>query len=735
MAVPMIGRPVAPPAPPPSSSFNVEALVALFRRHIKLFAIISFSIFVVAAIVAFAQTPRYEAVSRVLVEPSTRGLVPDADKDVGLLPKDVGVVDTQVEVLHSTELARRVARELGLANDSEFGNAYNDVAQAANTVSSALSIRRVGETYLIDVAVDSVDAAKAAKIANAFATNYLALQTEMKRTTNRLATSMLDQRVKAMADKVKLAELKVQQFKIENGLMSVNGATLAEQSIASIDNDLARARAEELEAFGRLSAAQGAGARLDASSSEALQELRAKQAVAQQELGEAQLKYGAKHPALQAAAERVDQLNRAIAAERHRAEASLTAETERDLDKLRAEAAAAAQKRRSLEESVNSTREALTSTNRAQVALNDLVRDATAIRQTYESYLNRYQETLTQQGAETPDARIVSVAYPPQAPAKPDKKMYLVLGLLLGVATAVSVIVLITLLDPRLSTAADIERYFDLDALPSIATLESTLHHEQAELSLDPAEHVIAHPYTAFSEQFRTLLAAVRKPDSKGRAKLIALTSALPNEGKTTSSICLARVAAMSGLRTVIVDCDLRHRSLNRYVANGQKPGLIEYLRGHASLAQIQQPDEPTGAMIIPVSASPARVSDNLGGDRMKELLTALHSSYDIVILDTPPVLPLADTRVIVSLADAVVVMAKWRSTSRRAVEAALHILAASGADIMGVCLTMADLRKMSTQGYGDPSFYYSKYKDYYSDQASFERSSDPATPELRKSA
>jgi capsular exopolysaccharide synthesis family protein len=718
------------------SALTVEGMIALFRRHARLFAIIALSIFAIAAILAFVQTPKYESVTRLLIEPSTKGLVPDTDEEAGLFPKDQGVVDTQVEVLHSTELARRVARELNLRNDPEFGNASNDNAQAADAVSGALSVRRVGETYLIDIAADSVDSTKASKIANAFATNYLALQTEMKRTVNQLATRMLDQRVKSMAEKVKLAELKVQQYKIANGLMSVNGATLAEQSIASIDNDLARARAEELEAFGRLSSAQGSGARLGASSSVALQDLLSKQAIAQQDLGQAQLKYGEKHPAFQAAQDRVDQLNRSIAAERRRAEQSLTAETDRDLDKLRAEAAAAAQKRRSLEESVNATREALTSTNRAQVEFNDLLRDATAIRTTYESYLNRYQETLTKQGAETPDARIVSKAFPTLAPAKPDKKMYLVLGALLGIATAFSVIVLITLLDPRLSTAADVERYFDLDALPSIATLESTLSRdEDSDLSSDPAEHVIAHPYTAFTEQFRTLLAAIRKPDAKGRAKIIALTSSLPNEGKTTTSICLARVAAMSGLRTVIVDCDLRHRSLNRYVPTGNRPGLIEYLRGQASLAHIQQVDEATGAMIVPVSASPSRVSDNLGGERMKELLTALHSSYDIVILDTPPVLPLADTRVIVSLADTVVMMARWRSTSRRAVESALQILASSGADIMGVCLTMTDLRKMSTQGYGDPSFYYSRYKDYFSDQGSFERAPDPVTPELRKTA
>lgn len=718
-----------------SSTLTAEGLLALFKRHIRLFAMIFFGIFAVAALLAFIQTPRYEAVARILIDPRTQSMTPDADVVSGLPPRDHGVVDTEVEVLYSFELARRVAKSLNLNSDSEFGNAYNDISRTAFAVGEDLTIRRVGETYLIDVAFDSVDPAKAAKIANAFATNYISLQTEMKRTANQLSTTMLAERVRTMAQKVKIAEARVQQFKIDNGLMSVNGATLAEQSIATIDNDLARARAQELEAFGRLSAAQSAGARLDSSTSSALQDLLGKQAVAQQELGEAQLKYGEKHPAYQAAVSRVTELNRAIATENNRARSSLTAATEHDIDNLRAEAAAAAQKRKSLEESVNSTREALTSTNRAQVALNDLVRDATAIRQTYESYLNRYQETLTKQGTETADARIGSLAYTPLEPAKPNKKLYLALGALFGLASAFSVIMLLAMLDPRLSTSAEVENYFDIDAFPSIATLESTLGRgDNADVSLDPAQHIIAHPYTVFTEQFRTLLTAIRKPDAAGRAKIIALTSALPNEGKTTTSVCVARVAAMSGLKTVIVDCDLRHRSLNRYVGNALKPGLIEYLRGQAPLSQVQQVDDATGLVVIPVSASPTRVSDNLGGDRMKELLTALHSAFDLVILDTPPVLPLADTRIIVALADAVVMVARWRSTSRRAVEAALHILSTSGAHIAGIALTMADLRKLAKEGYGDPSFYYSKYKDYYSQSGSFEKPS-PVISEFKKTA
>jgi uncharacterized protein involved in exopolysaccharide biosynthesis len=244
-----------------ASRLTTESLLALLRRHYKLFAAIFFGIFGLAVIFTFAQTPRYEAVTRILIDPRTQSVTPSPDVLSGLPQKDQSVVDTEVEVLNSFELARRVARELHLANDSEFGNADNDTRRAADAISGNLNIRRVGETYLIDIAFDSASPDKAAQIANAFAINYIGLQTDLKSAANKLATDLLAQRIKSMAQEVKLAELKVQQFKIDNGLMSVNGATLAEQSIASIDNDLARARAEEEEAFGRLSAAQAAGAR------------------------------------------------------------------------------------------------------------------------------------------------------------------------------------------------------------------------------------------------------------------------------------------------------------------------------------------------------------------------------------------------------------------------------------------------------------------------------------------
>jgi capsular exopolysaccharide synthesis family protein len=720
----------------PANMLTSETLFALFRRHVKLFALIFGSIFTLTVLITVLQTPRYQATARVVVDPRRQNLMPtNPDVMSGLPNKDQSAIDTEVETLYSPTLARQVVRELNLESDPEFGNPEKSIGDAADDLAKYLDIHRVGETYLIDIGFESTDAAKAARIANAFADNYIVFQLQVKRAANKLATDLLAERVKSMAEKVKLAEVRVQQFKIENGLMSVNGTTLAEQSIASIDNDLARARADELEAFGRLSSAQSASAKLDASTSQALQDLRGRYAGAQQDLREAQLKFGEKHPAYQSAVARVAELERAVAAETRRANAALIAQDQQQIDKLRGEAAAAAQKRISLTSSINTTREVLTSTNRAQVALNDLVRDAEALRLTYQSYLNRYQETLTRQGTETADARIVSNAFVPRETSSPNIKLFLAFGLLLGVGTAISAIILLTMLDPRLSTAADIEKYLDLDALPSIATVESTIDRDRVgALSLDPAQHVVAHPQTVFTEQFRNLLNAIRKPTASGRARIVALTSSLPNEGKTTTSICLARVAAMSGLGTVLIDCDLRHRSLNRYVADTSKPGLIEYLRGEATLHQVLQLDEASGAMILPASIVASRTSDNLGGDRMKELLTALHAAFDLVILDTPPVLPLADARLIASLADGVVMMARWRATSRRAVEAALGILAHNGAEVMGVSLTMADLRKMSAEGYGDPSFYYSHYKDYYSDETRFENAR-PAAPALRKTA
>jgi capsular exopolysaccharide synthesis family protein len=196
--------------------------------------------------------------------------------------------------------------------------------------------------------------------------------------------------------------------------------------------------------------------------------------------------------------------------------------------------------------------------------------------------------------------------------------------------------------------------------------------------------------------------------------KIIAVTSALPGEGKTTTAVCLARSAALQGHKVLIVDCDLRRRKVSRLIPDDPKVGLLEVLNGEVALQQAISVDGPTGAHILPVTASRFTPKDVFGTVAMDRLLDELRDRYEIVILDTAPVLPVADTRVLAQKSDLVVFLATWRKTPQPAIEAAFRLLNTTGARADGVVLTRVDMKQQTKYGYGDPGYYYNDYKKYY---------------------
>jgi uncharacterized protein involved in exopolysaccharide biosynthesis/Mrp family chromosome partitioning ATPase len=700
-----------------------DALVAGARRRLPLFAVVFLAILAAAAAYTFTRTAQYEAVARVLVEPRTRNVTPNPEALGGLPQKDSDVVDTEVEVLESANLAERVAISLNLTADPEFGG--GSVAGTIANLRGALNIRRAGETYLIDVAAEAKDPRRAAAIANAFAENYIVLQTETRRAATLFATNLLRQRVDAMAAEVRSTDAAVQQYKIANNLMSVSGATLGEETAATLDQDLARAQAQEAEARARLASLSRSGGTLDVANAQAsLGALRAEQARATQALSEAAERYGERHPTYQAALVRAREIERSIAAETGRARSAAAAERQQQINQARAEAEAAANRRASLSASAARTRGALARNTRAEVTLAELQRQADAVRATYQAYLNRLQENQTQLGTEQADARVVARAAPPLRPSSPNHPMNLALGGMLAIAGGLAAVVLAAALDPRLSTPTDVEAEFDIDALPSIATLKS-IDKEGAASAIHPVAYILQEPLSAFAEQYRNLQAAIVGPG----VEVVAFTSALPGEGKSTTSLAVATVAALSGIRTIIVDCDVRHRSMSRYVNPEQTIGLTQVLAGECSWNSAVHVDPRSGLHHILMTNAPTSLRDFFGGKNMQDLIAELRRSYSLVVLDTAPVLPIADTRHLARLADATAVLVRWRDTPRKAVEAALSIISSAGAQVTGIALTLVDLRRQAAEGFGDPAFYYRKYGSYYDSRSGDGSAAGDAAP------
>lgn len=721
-----------------TEQFDLRRLANMFRRRIRLFAAIGALVFTAVVLITMTATPMYTATANVMLDVRQEQVV-NAEAVLSGLPADSSVVDTEVEILRSRRLAERVVNALQLDKDPEFNPALRSqglVATARGAVSGALSILRPGEvadtaiaeqkaqerivdnvlahlsvrrsglTYVINVSFESESPSKAATIANKFAELYLLEQLEAKFDATEQANTWLNERLEGLRQQVLADEAAVQQYKIANNLLSAEGATLTEQEISNYNQSLSDARAEVAAAEARLSTARrqlAAGSTGDdlgeALSSAVIQQLRQQRATASARVADLQGRYGERHPEMLTARRQLTDID-----------AQIQAEIQRIISNLEAQVQVARQRAGSISGSLSSARGTLAGNNQAMVRLNELERTAEASRTLYESYLNRYKETSAQQGIEQSDARIVSQATIPTGQSSPRPMLNLALGLVLALGCGVAAVVLAEMLDAGLATAEDVEQRLEVSYLGAIPLLASVAEGRAS----SPIDYVVEKPLSSFAEAFRNLRASVIYSRLGESVKIVAVTSALPGEGKTTTSLCLARSAAQQGHRVMLVDCDLRRRSVNRLMGREPERGLIEVLAGEAILEEVLQTDSVTGVKLLPLAKSSLTPKDVFGSAAMDRLLDELRRDYDMVILDTAPILPVADTRVLAPKADAVVFLARWRKTPQHAIEAAFRQLAGTGAHVGGVALTQVDMKQQSKYGYGDPGYYYAEYKKYY---------------------
>jgi exopolysaccharide transport family protein len=721
-----------------ANALDLRRWALVFLRRWRLLLAVALTIFVATAIVTMRATPMYTAQASVALDMRKENISGN-QQVLSDLPTDSSVVDTEVEVLKSRQVAEEVVRALDLDHDPEFNGALGppsglnagigqlkhlfgagtppprrlsekDVQRTHDGVVSNvlghLSVQRLGVTYVININFTSATPAKAATIANKFADAYLLSQLQARFEATQQATRWLNGQLDQLRQQVEQDEAAVQQYKIANNLLSATGATLTEQEVSSYSQTLAQARAQVAEDEAQLQAAKlqvnraSSGGEIgEALNSALIQGLRTQRAAISAQLAELQGRYGERYPDVVKAKRQLADIDAQIQQEVKTIIANLEAKVQVSRER---EAAVAG--------SLGGAKGTLAANNRAMVRLNELQRNAEASRTIYESYLNRYKETSTQTSLGQADARIISHATTPGSPSSPNVKHNLTLGLLLALASAVGAVLLAEIMDAGLATADDVEKRLGVAFLGSVPTLSSV-----APAAVEaPIDYVVAKPLSSFSEAFRGLQAAITHASVDQPVKIVAVTSALPGEGKTLTATCLARTAALQGRRVLIIDCDLRRRAVNRMLETEPKVGLLEVLNGEATLQQAIVVDEATGAHVLPLADSKFTPRDVFGSAAMDRLLAELRARYDLVILDTAPVLPVADTRVLAPKADLVLFLARWRKTPEPAIEAAFRLLDLQTTRIAGVALTLVDMKQQSKYGYGDPGYYYTEYKKYY---------------------
>jgi exopolysaccharide transport family protein len=718
--------------------FDLQTIVRIVRNRLGLIVAVFLLTFATVAVITFQMTPVYNAFARVIIDPRA-GQSLDINAMIRGQPVDSALVDTEVEVMSSQALIGKVVRELDLVSDPEFNWRLTEPSAIDRTIGDLMAlvglggaeepapldpeverqtiedevveavrnqmrVQRLGATYIIEVTASSTSPQRAAELANTTAALYLDEQLEAKYEATERTNRWLNERLSTLRDEVNQAEALVEQYRSRAGLISAQGSTLTEQQIASMTAEKVLREAELAERRARLQTVRdqidgGASpdAITEALSSPVMADLRRQQAEVNRRRAELQARVGPRHPDLLRINSEEADLSRQIDAELQRIVASLESEVVIARDRVN-----------SLNSSLSQIQGRLMSNNSARVQLNELERNAEASRTLYESFLARFKASDEQEALAEADARVISSATPPLTPSSPRTSLNLAIGVVVGLLLAGLATVLVEAMDSFVSSGEEIERRFGVPYIGQVPMAPSPLGKPK----MDPGRYLVEKPHSAFAESFRNIRASIIFADLDKAARTVAITSCLPDEGKTTITYCLGRLSAMSGTKTIVIDGDFRRRQLTEIAGVNPERGLLEYLFGETNLVDALHVDEATGMHMLPLTDRKHTPRDVFGSRAFDALLATLKQSYDLIVIDTGPLLLMAETRVVTSKADQVIMAARWRRTHRSTLGEGLTILKDFKANLRGVVLTMVDLRRRRHSGQGSAN--YKAYEKYY---------------------
>jgi polysaccharide biosynthesis transport protein len=672
---------------------------------------------------------------------------------------DLTQIETQLQLLKSRAIAVAVINQLKLADDPDLNGSGPSLSswwhrvrawvspppkdqqsdapgQPGEDVIAAfldrVSAKQVTISNVIEISYNSSSPKRAAEIANAIASAYLADKLNARFDANRSATGWLQERLRDLGEQALTAERAVGAFKSQNNIVSSGGKPIDEQQVTDLNGRLVAARAQASDALARLnryekilrtdpSSSSPIGT-LDASGSDGLSSpiinsLRQQYLELARRQSEWSPLFGRDHLAVINLRTRMRDLQTSILDEvRRLGEAS------------RSEFELAKQRQQEIEKQLTEAVSQSRSSNSAELTIRELDSQAKGLRNLYETFLQRYMGSVQQETFPISETRVIYPASPPQSKSKPKTNLVLALGVVGGLALGIGLGLLRDLMDRVFRTSAQIEAALGLPCVALVPLLRTpklpkpTAGSQQADedlrrrtVSTDPAIHpihraAVGMPLSRFSEAIRSIKLAIDSNPTKTSNQVVGITSALPNEGKTTIAASLAQLIGHSGKRTIIIDCDLRNPSLSASLAPNAAAGIIEVINGNRSLEETVWRDPKTNLVFLPcVRRGPLiHTSEILSAEAMRSLFDRLRATYDYIIVDLPPLAPLVDVRVTSLLIDCFVLVVEWGGTKIDVVQHALHTAPNIYECLIGAVLNKTDIKAM---------IRYDTYRsDYYSD-------------------
>ena len=714
--------PIAPtPAPGGEPAPSLAGLVATLRRRLWPFLICTVLVPTLAAVALAHLIPLYTATGTLIYEPNA---YQPRELHSILRPGRItaAVMASQAQVLGGLRLIEPMAHRLHLFQDPEFnpvlrrpghlgraigwvlarfrGTRPRALAQRPLTegpgldpnrdavlhaVQQAVVVRDIGNSRVLSVAFTARDPVLAAAAVNMLMDIYIRGQLAAKYAAVRKARRWLEGRARELRRQVRQADDRIAAFRARNGLVRGVRAGLDTEQISHLMQTLAQARARLAAVTGRMDAARASGspgaAAAVAPSVVALRQQRDATAAQLQSL---LTRLGPRHPEVLALRRQLRLLD-----------AELTRETARVLAATAAAVTSAHRRVAMLHADLAAAQAEIDRNARAEITLDAMERDAGASRTLLTSVLQRLQQTSQQAAVEQPDAHEVSLALPPAVPSFPRTVPLLAAAVGFGVLLGLFVVYGLELTDTTLPGGEAVRALLQR---PCFALIPEVRRRTLGRLRVE--DYAAMKPLSAFAEQVRGLRAGLWL--GKHRPRAIAITAARPAEGKTTLAVALARSAALAGERVVLLDCDLRHPSLAPLFGAAGRAGLAECLRGEAPLAAVIRNDPLTPMAYVGAGEAGPEGFGLFLSEAMARVVQSLRTDYDLVLLDTPPVLAMSDTRVIAQIADATLLCVRWRSTPRDVAAAAIELLEDAQASVVGVALTRVDPRAHARSGYAD---------------------------------
>ena len=710
----------------------VDAAFGILRR--RWLIIIAGTILGIAG--GFAKTAltpvTYIASTSILLENQSNQLATGAQQ--GARESQVPMVTNEVQSLRSPALMERVVRELQLQRDPDF-NPYLartapvqpvtttnpvasttavDTAQIEATKASlmrSLNVDSVRASSVIVIKMRASDPVKAARIVDAVAQGYLAEQLDAKLSSTRQASIWLQQQVDQVGGQLKEQSAALQAERAASGLNVAGGSSLADQQVTSLSSQLSQARAELAARQARAGSRDSLGISgsdgvSDVMGSGAVQALRAREGEVQRRISELAVRYGPSHPQMQVAREQLNDIRRQIQEEMGRVSRGSVNELQ------------VAQRRvAAIEAELARWTAALGRDTRRASVLQQLQSQVTATEATYQGYVQRLQQITDLEKLQRPDARIIVRAQIPGRPASPNPTQDLAQGLLAGLALAAGLIVLLESLQRGLRTPQAVEDWTGAPCLVSVPKLTlREVKNLAATGGQGPADYVAVKPLSLYAEALRQLRAdLILAPDGEKIPQVILFSSAVAGEGKSTTALAFARTLAMSGAKTILIEADIRRPTIANIAGIEAKTNLVEVINHHGRLEAALSRDLLTDLDILPTQAINDRTGVDQALERFSGLLDTLRPHYQFIVVDTAPVLAVAETQTMARQADAVILVVRWGATTGDAIRIAVHELQSARITPRGVALNSVDFKAQSKYTRGDSASYYNSYSKYYS--------------------